>query len=275
MPALPTTVLNGVFGTLLIATWFNALLLGLEISELERYFSSFPDDALWIRAFVVLMVCLDLLCTYGGCRAAYAYLVTGWGNLAILQTVNFKNRIISVLLCVPALAALICGLIITINTATKYTKSSERPQQRIMVRIWSISSTSADTVIAIAMMHLLYRLLSPLERTTGLLKRLMRNTILSGVAPAILCLSSFLSYQLFPLANTAFIFSFNISRAGTLTVLYNLNDRKRSRLALQVTDDTTLDDLHHHRARGVNVRSVGIERGDGSREVLDSKSSAF
>ncbi|KAH7093967.1 hypothetical protein BKA62DRAFT_784944 [Auriculariales sp. MPI-PUGE-AT-0066] len=297
-------MLNNVFGTMLIATWINTALLGLEICELARYFARFPDDSFWTRAHVVCMFCVDMICMYGACGAAYSYLVSGWGDLEAMETlsVNFaiydgamavgillvhvflirrylllsKNRFISLLLCLPALSAFINGAIVTYLTGVVYRKASDRPYERPWVTAFFVSSAIADTVIAVAMTHQLQNLQSPVDRTTGLIRRLMRNTILSGIAPSLLAIASFLSFLFDPISNTILIFTFNITRAGTLTVLYNLNHRRRARAQLEVVvevDETVLSDRHNNRSdpQTANMHSLRLGDVGASHEAIDSK----
>ncbi|KAH7098000.1 hypothetical protein BKA62DRAFT_773812 [Auriculariales sp. MPI-PUGE-AT-0066] len=179
------------------------------------------------------MVCSDVVCMYGGCGAAYTYLIVGWGDLSIAATVSInyaiylaslvvgvgmlhaflirrylllsRNRVFSGFLAVPALTALIGGLVVSSDAATKLKLWSDRPRERTMVmcvqpgldfryltrlRVWCISSVVADAMIAAAMMHQLHSIRVPNNRTNGLIRRLMRNTILSGAAPGILALLS-------------------------------------------------------------------------------------
>ncbi|KAH7093976.1 hypothetical protein BKA62DRAFT_775725 [Auriculariales sp. MPI-PUGE-AT-0066] len=276
------------------------LLLSLEIRELKRYFATFPDDALWIRAYILLMVCADVVCMYGGCGAAYTYLVVGWGDLSSLQvlTVNFiiyeasmavgmillhlflirrffvlsHNHIASFLLCLPAGTTFIAGLVVTYLTGV-FKQTSDRPRLRTTVTIFSLSSSVVDTIIAAAMMYQLHRVQSPFNRTDGLVRRLMRNTILSGATTGVFALATFLAFNFIPLSNIVLIFSFNISRVGTLTVLYNLNDRRRARDQLEATEITVpADELYHDdEAQTNNTRPIQLPTVSGSRDVFDSK----
>ncbi|KAH7093969.1 hypothetical protein BKA62DRAFT_721611 [Auriculariales sp. MPI-PUGE-AT-0066] len=303
MALLPHKTLNAVFGTMLIATWFNSMLLGLELTQLVRYFREFPKDSNWIRAYVVTMVCVDMVCMYGSCGAAYTYLVIGWGDLEIMEVLSIhlavydgamavgiimvhaflirrylalsRNRIVSLLLCVPALTAFILGMIVTYLTAVKYRKSSERPHERPWVTAFFVMSAIADTVIAAVMMHQLHRLRSSIDRTDGLVLRLMRNTALSGAAPCVLALASFIAFLFAPLSNVVLVFTFNISRAGTLTVLYNLNDRKRARAQLDAPEDTVIpDDPDNYEPHRADARPVILAHANESHDALDSKNHA-
>ncbi|KAH7093974.1 hypothetical protein BKA62DRAFT_775723 [Auriculariales sp. MPI-PUGE-AT-0066] len=277
------------------------LLLSLEIRELKRYFTTFPDDALWIRAYILLMVCADVVCMYGGCGAAYTYLVVGWGDLSSLQfmTVNYDiyeasmsvgmillhfflirrffvlshNRFVSFLLCLPAATACIAGLVLTYMSGVKFKKTSDRPHLLTPVTIFSLSSFVADTIIAAAMMYQLHRVQSPFDRTDGLVRRLMRNTILSGATTGVFAFVAFLLFHFNPLSNIVLIFSFNISRVGTLTVLYNLNDRRQARDQLEATEVTPVNELYHHdEAQTKNITSIHLPGVSGSQDVFGSKS---
>ncbi|KAH7099092.1 hypothetical protein BKA62DRAFT_758857 [Auriculariales sp. MPI-PUGE-AT-0066] len=198
--------------------------------------------------------------TCGACGLAYSYTVLGWGDVSVLAFLNInfsvfiaamsivvlmmhgflilryyglsKNRVVSLLLCIPALVACGGGLVVAWATAGKYNLASSRPKLRIFVTVVSSGSFGADACIAAAVMYELHRVTTTVERTQSLIRRLMRNSFLSGCATSVLALLNLIFFSKFPMANTGLIFSMNVSRTSAITVLYNLNDRRRARSEL-------------------------------------------
>ncbi|KAH7099091.1 hypothetical protein BKA62DRAFT_772772 [Auriculariales sp. MPI-PUGE-AT-0066] len=206
---VPAKVLNGFFGPLLIGTWFNLLLLGIEIVQLANYIKLFPSDAVWIRIFISSMVCVDVINTCGVCGLAYACTVLGWGDMTVLNfsNINFsvfavamsigvlmmhtflilryyglsKNLVVSLLLCVPALVACGGGLSISWAAATKFVAASDRPKLRIYVTVVSSGSFGADVCITAAVMYELHRVTTTFERTQRQVPRIVVTSCLTVV----------------------------------------------------------------------------------------------
>ncbi|KAH7099085.1 hypothetical protein BKA62DRAFT_710849 [Auriculariales sp. MPI-PUGE-AT-0066] len=260
-PQLPMHVRHEVFGTLLVGTWFNMLLLGFELAELWEYYGAFSTNSLSNHVYIALLVCAEILSTCGACGLAYTYVVIGWGDQAAMsvQNVTFqiyiagmaaavflmhtflirrylvlsKNRIVSALLCALALTALSMAIVMAWGTI-HWVNRSDRPKQRPLVTSWGVASIVADASITSAVWYQLNRVGRTVEDSQGLVKRLMRNTLLSGAITAVLALITFILFALLPLVNAGLAVALSIGRASFLTVLYNINDWNRAKHKLNV-----------------------------------------
>ncbi|KAH7099078.1 hypothetical protein BKA62DRAFT_831999 [Auriculariales sp. MPI-PUGE-AT-0066] len=252
----PPHVLNEQFGTLLIGTWLNMTLLGLELIQIWNYFAGFLKERPWIRLYVALLICAEIVSTCGTCGLAYWYVVLGWGDLDIMSKQHItlpifligmvtavvmmhaflirrylvlsKNRTIAGLLCFPALLTFTMGIMTIWAIGFQPAKAGDRPRQRIFVTIWSAASVVADASIAVSVWYELNRVMKPGDKTQSIFNRLLRNTVLSGAVTAVLAFFSLSVFVTLPSQNTWLIFSMSLGRVSALAVLRSLNDCKRA-----------------------------------------------
>ncbi|KAH9853034.1 hypothetical protein C2E23DRAFT_885028 [Lenzites betulinus] len=70
-------------GAWLIGTFISTLVVGMVLQQAFRYFRLYPSDPLYMKAWVIIAVLLDLLTTAFSMHVAYYYLVTYYLNPAV------------------------------------------------------------------------------------------------------------------------------------------------------------------------------------------------
>ncbi|KAH7102102.1 hypothetical protein BKA62DRAFT_829684 [Auriculariales sp. MPI-PUGE-AT-0066] len=266
-PPLPAKVLNEVFGPLLIGTWLNAMFFMIEIVLLWSYFSKFSGDRLWVRVHIVLMFLLDITATVAVCALAYAYCVTGWGDLAAMQHQNFNFTIYAS--TSGCIAILMHGflirryLILSKNWLVSRAARFDRPKQRPFTVVWLAGTCIAYVLIALALVFELSRIKSSFGQTQTLIRRLVRNSIMSGVGPAVCAIVSLATFLPFPNANICLVFALPLGRICTVTVLYNLHQRGKGVGA--TTEQSTLplesrtrDTITNHHPDRIGVHQISV-----------------
>ncbi|KAI0763308.1 hypothetical protein BD413DRAFT_583560 [Trametes elegans] len=99
--------LTTVFGTYLLGTFFSLPLYGSSLYQLFRYFKLYPQDAVFIRLIVILLMLLETLHSVMLMHTCYTFLVTDYSNpLALTEHVWS----ITLVPAVPSLIALVAQL---------------------------------------------------------------------------------------------------------------------------------------------------------------------
>jgi hypothetical protein len=119
-------------------------------------------------------------------------------------------------------------------------------------RIWLVSSSVADVSIAVALVRALSiaSAQTSIRTTKAILSQLIFVAIESGTFTTILALLVLSIYLAMPMTNDSAYFSFCLGRAYTLTLLFNLNLRRKFE---RVEDTNTI--------RGFTMPSVGATAG--------------
>ncbi|KAI0644387.1 hypothetical protein C8Q79DRAFT_971422 [Trametes meyenii] len=79
--------MDGIMGVYLLGTSSSLLLYGLSLHQLYRYFRLHPNDTLYIRIIVVVVMLLETFHSVMVSSSCYHYLVSHFGNiLAFLKT---------------------------------------------------------------------------------------------------------------------------------------------------------------------------------------------
>ncbi|KAM0750120.1 hypothetical protein T439DRAFT_356769 [Meredithblackwellia eburnea MCA 4105] len=85
-----------VLGALLLGSWANIVLYTVEVFQLWRYFSLYPQDGKLIKSSVVLASVSDSVSTIVTLVTVYQYTITNWGNVLYLlrQPVYFSIHVL-------------------------------------------------------------------------------------------------------------------------------------------------------------------------------------
>ncbi|KAH7099088.1 hypothetical protein BKA62DRAFT_772769 [Auriculariales sp. MPI-PUGE-AT-0066] len=293
---LPSETLHGVFGAMVIGTWLNCIAFALEGTQLYKYFISFSSDRLWTRVLVVVMSAIDLAATCSICALAYNYAVSGWGDVVELQhqNVNFtiftsttgcvallmhiflirryfllsNNFVVAGLLALPAFAGFVGAMLVTWAVGTQYTESSERYKQRPYLIVWLVGAATADILISCSLIYELSKIKTSFKHTQSLIGRLVRNSIMSGMLPALLAVTALVTFLPIPDRNYSLIFSFPLGRVSTLTVLYTLNQRGKGNGAStngrNIQMDTGRKHTGAHTETRIGVHQISVVHVEGS-----------
>ncbi|KAH7099083.1 hypothetical protein BKA62DRAFT_807314 [Auriculariales sp. MPI-PUGE-AT-0066] len=282
MPSpLPLQVRDEVLGMILLATSFNVFIFALELVQIAKYFSVFHENQAPFHVMVLAMLFIDLVSTASIFGVAYVDLIRGWGDVSVLrqQTVFFpivnstntvvvfimhaflirrymilsSNRMLTSLLGLPALLTFIGGSIVTYTIARPSIENNTNTFQSIAVSIWNVSSFVTDALIVVTLTYELRRVKTSFKATESLIRRVIRTTVLSGMLTAVLALGALITYYAKPHTAISLLFSFPMGRASTFTVLYNLNDRRRTRAAAAMSASVALESISESRGRTLHT----------------------
>ncbi|KAJ7433478.1 hypothetical protein FB451DRAFT_1572496 [Mycena latifolia] len=286
-PTAPLDTLNKVIGALMLGTFANSMLYMLEILELIKYFKTFRNDSATIKTCIVILALLDTTCTFAEWACIYLYGVLHWGDLDYLA---YQNLVIPIyiytrfrdhwvhrpkFLDFPVLqideATLICaGLVVmagaslvgSVWCATQLSIVTDYDHRSVAVKsaiLWLVSSAATDISIAAA-------LVLQLQGTGSL-----------TTAIAICVLATYLTDTS---ANICVGFGFMLGRLYTLTMLFNLNNRKILKEGGQSSGrdntpmgaDISLQGITIHRTAIVHIDE---EQAPSRHEMDDKRSPAY
>ncbi|KAH8915591.1 hypothetical protein BT69DRAFT_1356459 [Atractiella rhizophila] len=249
---MPSEALKVVVIPIVIGTWTNAALWGLEMCMVYLYYSrSRSRDGFLLRTAVALCGILDTACTAVTMSCVYGYTVTNWGNEAyllrqgwqfpayVLLTASVaiivqsyfiqrylrlsRNPIVTGLLAVLALLAF-AGSIALSATVIKYTEYTERGHIKIPAILWAGTKALCDVVIAATLIiHLLrYRSWQQLQQTRKLIAALCLLAIETSTPTAVIAVTALITYLQNNATNVPTGILFNLGRAYSITLLVNL-----------------------------------------------------
>ncbi|KAF9257172.1 hypothetical protein L218DRAFT_949414 [Marasmius fiardii PR-910] len=75
-------VLDIFLGGVLGGSWANTAFFAIELTQIYRYFSRYPNDPIYLKLMVALALALDTIGTLVSSAAVYLYTVTHWGGLS-------------------------------------------------------------------------------------------------------------------------------------------------------------------------------------------------
>ncbi|KAF5343625.1 hypothetical protein D9758_015441 [Tetrapyrgos nigripes] len=247
-------------GPVLIGTCITYFLMGIVCVQVYIYYMSFPNDKLWIKSTVYLLLMLDIMHVVFMSDNAWRFLCTGWGIpdhlhlfswgfaflpfytgvcSAIVQFffayriyvlgMQLANKIvtwavIAFVTCI-ALAQFIAALVSTAQL-WRIGDMDRFDEVYTEVSIWVAGDIACDVVITISMIYLLNTARGGTsQRTELLLTRLIRNTVETGAVTSVtgtFHLAFFLGSK-----NTALhlAFSLYLSKIYTNTLFASLNAR--------------------------------------------------
>ncbi|KAL0575675.1 hypothetical protein V5O48_006286 [Marasmius crinis-equi] len=239
-------------GGLLGGTWANSYVYTLELLELYKYFTTYPNDPIWLKLVVILEALVDTLSTIGNYACVYMYTVSHWGETGyllnqywpipvylsttgasafIVQTFLVQrywylthNPTITIILALMVLAAF-GGALATAIIIIKSPTYHDRHFVQVPVTVWLVSSAIADVTIAASLVVQLHRVKTAFANTQSLIKRLSGLAIQTGSATSVIALIALIIYLQNNESNISVGVAFTLGRMYALTMLRNLNTR--------------------------------------------------
>ncbi|KAH8919966.1 hypothetical protein BT69DRAFT_1284404 [Atractiella rhizophila] len=250
---MPSQAFRTVVIPIVIGTWTNAALWGLEVCMVYLYYSrACSRDGPLMRTAVAICTIVDTACTAVTMSCVYGYTVTNWGNEAYLlrQGWHFpayvlltattaivvqsyfiqrylrlsRNFIVTGLLAILSLLAF-AGSIALSSIVARYPDYSERSKIKIPAILWAGSKAVCDTAIACTLIfHLLrYRAnRQPLQHTRKLISTLCVLAIETSTPTAVIASAGLITYLENNSSNAPTGILFNLGRAYSITLLMNL-----------------------------------------------------
>ncbi|KAK7472350.1 hypothetical protein VKT23_000467 [Stygiomarasmius scandens] len=296
-------MLDRIIGALMIGTWMNSMLYMLEITQVVRYFQTFPKDTVGLKIVVALLFIIDTtatLCQYIG---VYLYAVTHFGDFVyasasywpipvylissgiggfIVQTfLTYRFWVLSRIITLAILFELVILTMLAGATASavmvaRTSSYSDRGIVRIPVMLWLVSSAFGDGIIALGLIWRLRNVKTPFADTASVIKRLTYTTIQTGSSTAIIAIIVLALYLHQPGDNVCTAIGWCLGRVYTLTLVHNLNTRTRFREGGSSGQkgssrpETVGMDIFHSTS-GIQVAHAHVVHVDDGEEILPKK----
>ncbi|KAF8195379.1 hypothetical protein BJ912DRAFT_956747 [Pholiota molesta] len=238
-------------GPILIGFTFNALLLGVMITQVYLYYTSFKKDKKWLKVYVAVLFALDIFNT--ACGAAYLYkaLILNFNNPAYLNDVTwlfdmdpaitgvivtmvqsfFAWRIFvltkSYIFPLLILATAATGAISAILTPIKV---SQEPQftalikAKVQISIWLSSEVLGDMLITVILVVYLSKHKTGFQRSDMLVDRIIRLTVQTGLITSVVALCNLIAYLADP-TGLHLLFNFMLCKLYSNSLMSTLNSR--------------------------------------------------
>ncbi|KAK0502467.1 hypothetical protein EDD18DRAFT_692431 [Armillaria luteobubalina] len=282
----PTEVYE-LTGPRLIGCFLSLVLYGILCDQVYIYYISFPKDnqaskmvvyLLWVSESVqtamIIYYTFNTFCYEFGNLAGLDEVDTAWFTVPVMSgfvgciaqlfyawrmyKFNKKARWLCITLSMIAFiqisAAICCG--IQVRNSGHYSKIQNNSGIKATVIIWLGGSVLCDTAIALCMIYLLCRAQTGLKSTRVLLSRLIRLTIETGTATAVIAIIDMTLY-LTSHNNSYYVVPANcLVKVYSNTVLAVCNSRMTGRIRGGREDTAT---LHSFDSFDLSIGGLNIE----------------
>jgi len=238
-------------GPILIGFTFNAILLGVMMTQVYIYYTSFKKDKIWIRVFVSILFFFDILNT--ACDAAYIYeaLIIHFGDTAYLNVVTWlfdtdpaitgiivaavqtffawrihlltKNWILPLVIVATAISGGVTAILTPVEVA-RAPFFIDLIRSKATIIIWLSSEVLGDILITATLVTYLTRRKTGFERSDMLIDKIIRITIQTGLVTAIVATINLLVYLLNP-TGLHLLFNFPLAKLYSNSLMSTLNSR--------------------------------------------------
>ncbi|KDR82573.1 hypothetical protein GALMADRAFT_237962 [Galerina marginata CBS 339.88] len=238
-------------GPILIGFTFNAILLGVMMTQVYIYYTSFKRDKIWIKIFVAVLFFFDILNT--ACDVAYIYeaLIIHFGDTAYLNVVTWlfdtdpaitgvivssvqtffawriylltKNWILPLVIVTTAISGGVTAILTPVEVA-KAPFFVYLIRSKVTIIIWLSSEVLGDILITAILVTYLTRRKTGFERSDMLIDKIIRITIQTGLVTAIVATINLLVYLLNP-TGLHLLFNFPLAKLYSNSLMSTLNSR--------------------------------------------------
>ncbi|EMD31233.1 hypothetical protein CERSUDRAFT_100581 [Gelatoporia subvermispora B] len=243
-------------GALFLAVPFAALFHGITILQAYLYFTRYPDDRRYVRAFVGILVMLDTAQLGGLVYGTWLYLIHNFGDLAAIQQVPLgiaadialtitlglvsqcffatrvwmlsRSIVIPVVVTSFSLAQFAFGMFYTVRIA-------QDPSISTFTAIsWASTaglacSMTADITITCSLCYYLRKIRSGVSRTDKLINVLVLYTVNTGLVTSVLAICA-ITVSNVTLGTNWFVIPFSlVSKCYVNTAIATLNAREKLR----------------------------------------------
>lgn len=155
---------------------------------------------------------------------------------------------------------------------------ADRPKLKNFVTVWLVAAVAADLFIAIALIIELARVKTTFQQTRSLIRRLIRTSVASGSFTAALAILALTTYLASPATNTCLMFAMLIGRTASITVLYNVNERRSQQSGSSAGTTIPLDTKVHGGTAmtgGIGVHQMSIVHVDAQSGRTDFDTNSY
>ncbi|KAF7378038.1 hypothetical protein MSAN_00227700 [Mycena sanguinolenta] len=229
--------LNAAFGTTLIGTWAQSLLVGLCLAQAAQYFSNFPNDSWSKKTLVITASLFTILALVGAYADAYVPLVTLWGNPAAFTTETWSVPVYTIF---NSLVGTICNCYLI----TRFYNLSKNIFVAVIlygIALTALAMAFVSTLLFPGLANIskaqkigphmgyffyYFRMKTTFKTTKRLIHRVMISAIQSGCATSLVAIAGMIAIIFKVDSNIPAIFFFLLGPLYLLTLLSNLNLRE-------------------------------------------------
>ncbi|VDC05156.1 unnamed protein product [Peniophora sp. CBMAI 1063] len=252
---MPAT-LDETLGAFYIGVVVGAALWGVSCLQTWIYYTSYPDDPVYMKLLVFVIWALDTLHQALVSHGVYIYLITNFANLAILNTVVWS---VLAEVVVNALTAFIVQLFLTyrvyklsqknywltipcvclslgqfigfmVYSGKAYAGNFTTFEQVLTLKNLDISlnvvTAATDVAIAGTLTYLLHKSRTGFRKTDTIVKKLIIFVVNTGLLTSINALCSLITYSARPDTFLYICFFFVMGRLYSNSLLATLNARR-------------------------------------------------
>lgn len=251
-----------ILGPLLIGILFNTYLYGIVTYQFASYYRADFNDRLAVKCAVAFLLVLDTVHSIALIYMVWVYMVTNYTNptalqyfawpypftpigtaLAALVTQIFlgdriyrltHNKVIYGIVIMMALPAFGLGIACGIEAWFIHVLA-DVPRVNGLATAWVVMQVIVDTFLTVTLSIILARAKTGLPITDGVLRRLIRGAIQTGVFAIIFCLGELITFLLLPNASFYGMFGVPVGRIYSNTLLDTLLVREKLKKELSST----------------------------------------
>ncbi|KAJ6619624.1 hypothetical protein B0H10DRAFT_2025451 [Mycena sp. CBHHK59/15] len=244
---------DALVGTMLIGSWFAAMLYGLVVCKTWEYVARYPKEVRFRKALLLCCMFSTSLSMVGAFANVYYPTVTFWGNTVrmeqqlwgyplyvisnsvtgamvdaflIRRLYRLSNMLwLAVFLSICVVVGLVGAIIISVTQAG--VDFSSRNKAATGVVIFTAGTATADILIAVSLIWKFVTMQTSFINTSSLIDRLVVGAFQTGSTTSTVAVAVVVAYYLDKESNVPTVFNYLMSPLYVVTLLYNLNLQRR------------------------------------------------
>ncbi|KAI0804514.1 hypothetical protein BC629DRAFT_1590781 [Irpex lacteus] len=238
-------------GPALIGIFINIFLFGIMITQCFFYFSTYKKDSLWIKAYVLFLLFLDLLNCVFDITWIYDDIINNFGDLDVIAVANWKlqtdpamvaiigtvcqlffawrvavltrNKWVTALIVITSIASMLGGLGVAIAiTFVKFYKDFSKFDQ--VGAVWLVCTAVCDVTIATSLTWYLRKHKTGFSQTDDVLNKIIRLTVQNGAITAVWAIVDLILFLSIP-TGVHLALNFPLAKLYTNSLMSSLNSR--------------------------------------------------
>ncbi|KAH8825471.1 hypothetical protein DL96DRAFT_1608848 [Flagelloscypha sp. PMI_526] len=247
------TNIDSLVGCLMISSWINTALFGIQLTHGYKYYKYY-NDAMYMKIIVAIVFVVDTFSLCGQYVRIYRSAITHYGDQtylkheiiigrvsylfgiqlvgAIVQTFLIsriwrlsRNTWISLLLLAGVLLSYGGGFTVAMMNILFQTITVEvRARQKLPTSIWLVTAAVDDVLIAVILVYYLWQAKkqTSFKQTQNILSRLIASSLETGSLTAVIAIIVEILFQKLTGTNLQAGAVWLLGRAYSLTLTYNL-----------------------------------------------------
>ncbi|TFY83872.1 hypothetical protein EWM64_g153 [Hericium alpestre] len=248
----PPSIAKIVHGPMFIGTVVNAILYGISITQTYFYITSFKNDRIWMKLFILVIFVADTANTVFDIQYMYSSLVNNYDSPVAIQKANWvfatdpaMTSIIGTMVqlffswrvkvltnntpvvCLLAFGSIISGLggIATSIAIGMVPDWLEFQKFEAPVIVWLTASAAVDTTITVILVAYLRRHKTGFMGSDDVMNKIIRLTVQTGLVTSMWAIVDLGVYLGIP-TGLHLAFNFPLSKLYSNSLLSSLNSRR-------------------------------------------------